>query len=112
MQDASVFSVLSDSTKAAEQLNRQLDIDKLEDIKDKIDEQRQEMEEKQEFFINAGQVEDTDDLMDELRLMRPLVSSRNSTLAQSQSLPSPARWYLRSHRLRSPRKTSSRNSRG
>lgn len=66
MQDASVFSVLSDSTKAAEQLNRQLDIDKLEDIKDKIDEQRQEMEEKQEFFINAGQVEDTDDLMDEL----------------------------------------------
>lgn len=66
IQDSSVFSVLGDAAKATEQLNKQLDIDKLEDIKDKLDEQRQEMEEKQEFFINAGKVEDDEELMDEL----------------------------------------------
>jgi hypothetical protein len=38
----------------------------LEDIKDKLDDQRAEMEEKQEFFINAGKVDDEDELMDEL----------------------------------------------
>jgi hypothetical protein len=37
---------LSDASKATEQLNKQLDIDKLEDIKEKLDEQRMDMEEK------------------------------------------------------------------
>jgi hypothetical protein len=41
-----VFNVLSDASKATEQLNKQLDIDKLEDIKEKLDEQRLDMEEK------------------------------------------------------------------
>ena len=35
-------------------------------MKDKLDDQRAEMEEKQEFFINAGKVDDEDELMDEL----------------------------------------------
>ena len=38
----------------------------MEDIKEKLDEQRAEMEEKQQFFIDAGKVEDEDELMDEL----------------------------------------------
>ena len=66
IQDASVFNVLSDASKATEQLNKQLDIDKLEDIKEKLDEQKMDMEEKQQFFIDAGKVEDEDELMDEL----------------------------------------------
>lgn len=58
--------MLNDASRATEQLNKQLDIDKLEDIKEKLDDQRAEMEEKQEFFINAGKVEDEEDLLDEL----------------------------------------------
>ena len=49
-----MFKALDTASKATEQLNKQLDIDKLEDIKEKLDDQRAEMEEKQEFFIQAG----------------------------------------------------------
>ena len=61
-----VFSSLSAGSRAVEQLNRQLDIDQLEEIKDKIEEQQQDMEEKQEFFVRAGQIDNEDELMDEL----------------------------------------------
>ena len=64
--DASVFSALSDASKATEQLNKQLDIDKLEDIKEKLDDQRADMEEKTEFFVQAANIEDQDDLLAEL----------------------------------------------
>lgn len=47
-------------------MNKQIDIDNLEDLKEKIDEQAQEMAEKQDFFVRAGAIEDEDDLMDEL----------------------------------------------
>ena len=47
-------------------LGQQVNIDKLEDIKDKIDEASADMEEKREFFIKAGQIEDEDQLLDEL----------------------------------------------
>ena len=54
MQDSSVFGALSSGSKAIEQLNKGLDIEELENIKDKLDDQKLEMEEKQEFFISAG----------------------------------------------------------
>ena len=47
-------------------MNKQIDIDNLEDLKEKIDEQAQEMAEKQEFFVRAGQMDDEDELLDEL----------------------------------------------
>jgi Icc-related predicted phosphoesterase len=66
ISDASVFSALSDASKATEQLNKKLDIDKLEDIKEKLDDQRAEMEEKTEFFMQAANLEDADELLGEL----------------------------------------------
>ena len=54
MQDSSVFGALSSGSKAIEQLNKGLDIDELVNIKDKLEEQKAEMDEKQEFFISAG----------------------------------------------------------
>ena len=66
MQDSSVFGALSSGSKAIEQLNKGLDIEELENIKDKLEDQKLEMEEKQEFFISAGQTGDEDELLDEL----------------------------------------------
>lgn len=57
---------MSAGSKAVDQLNKQLDIDQLEEIKDRIEEQNADMEEKRDFFVRAGQIEDEDDLMDEL----------------------------------------------
>ncbi len=45
-QDTSVFSTLSAGAKTVDKLNKQLDIDQLEEIKDKLEEQRADMEEK------------------------------------------------------------------
>ena len=58
-----VFSALDVASKATEQLNKQLDIEKLEE---RIEDQKQQMEEKAEFFIQAGKLEDDDELLDEL----------------------------------------------
>ncbi len=57
---------MSQGQKAVDQLNKKLDIDKMEDIKEKMDDLRADMEEKNEFFINAAKVEDDEELMNEL----------------------------------------------
>ena len=66
MQDSSVFGALSSGAKAIDQLNKGLDIEELVNIKDKLEDQKLDMEEKQEFFISAGQTGDEDELLDEL----------------------------------------------
>lgn len=38
----------------------------MEELKDKLEEQQADMEEKQEFFVRAGQIENEDELLDEL----------------------------------------------
>ena len=38
----------------------------MEEIKDRIEEQNADMEEKRDFFVRAGAIEDEDDLLDEL----------------------------------------------
>lgn len=69
--DLSVFQALDTASKATDQLSKQLDIDKLQDIQDRIADQMAEQEERSEFFVNAGKVAgaDEDDLMDELEQM-------------------------------------------
>ena len=47
-------------------MQRQLNIDQFEELKDKLDDQMAEVDERAQFFINAGQAEDNDELMDEL----------------------------------------------
>jgi uncharacterized membrane-anchored protein len=47
-------------------LNKQLDVDKFEELKDRIEDQMADVQERQEFFINAGGQEDNDELLDEL----------------------------------------------
>jgi Snf7 len=61
-----VFSTLNSASKTVDQLNKQLDIDQLEEIKDRLEEQQADMQEKADFFINAGKMDDEEDLMDEL----------------------------------------------
>jgi hypothetical protein len=43
-----------------------LNIDDLEEVKERIEEQKADMDEKTEFFVNAGKMEDEDELLDEL----------------------------------------------
>lgn len=43
-----------------------MNIDQFEELKDKLDDQMADVEERSAFFINAGQQEDNDELMDEL----------------------------------------------
>lgn len=57
---------MSVGSRAVDQLNRQLDIDQLEEIKERIEDQQADMQEKQDFFVRAGAIEDEDDLLDEL----------------------------------------------
>ena len=64
--DLDVFKALDVASKATEQLNKQLDIDKLEEIQERLEDQKQQAEEKADFFIRAGELEDNDELMDEL----------------------------------------------
>jgi hypothetical protein len=40
--------------KAVEQLNKQVNVDQLEELKDKIEEQQADMQERADFFIRAG----------------------------------------------------------
>ena len=64
--DLDVFKALDVASKATEKLNKQLDIDKLEEILERLEDQKQQAEEKADFFIRAGELEDNDELMDEL----------------------------------------------
>lgn len=38
----------------------------MEELKDKLEEQQADMDEKQEFFVRAGQMDNEDELLDEL----------------------------------------------
>ncbi|CDW89679.1 vacuolar sorting protein [Stylonychia lemnae] len=66
VSDTQVFQTLIKGTTMIEHISKQVSIDKLEDIKDKLDEQQQDMEEVQDFFIKSSQVENEDELLDEL----------------------------------------------
>jgi len=53
-----------------------LDLDKLQDIQDRIADQAAEMEEKNAFFVQAGRIEDEDDLLDELNELEAEMAGR------------------------------------
>ena len=61
-----MFKALDTASKATESLNKQLDIDKLEEIQERLEDQKQQADEKADFFIRAGELEDNDELLDEL----------------------------------------------
>ena len=68
VSDVSVFRVLGEGAVAVEHMTKQVQIERLEDIRDKMDEQNAEIEERREFFIEAGKVgaQDEEELLDEL----------------------------------------------
>lgn len=47
-------------------MNKKLDIDKFEELKDKIEDQAADVQERQDFFVNVGNQDDNDELLDEL----------------------------------------------
>ena len=57
---------MHEGSKAVESINKQMNIEQFEDLQDKLAEQMEEVKERQDFFVNAGGLEDNDDLMDEL----------------------------------------------
>jgi hypothetical protein len=69
MSDLDVFNVLDAASATQEQLGKQLDIDKMTDIQDRIMDQKADMEERADFFIQAGKTEDDEELLDELNEM-------------------------------------------
>ena len=68
VSDVSVFRVLGEGTVAVEHMTRQVSVEKLEDIRDRMEEQNAEVEERREFFIEAGKagVNEEEDLLNEL----------------------------------------------
>ncbi len=63
--DQNVFQGLSEGQKAVENLTKQTNIEQFEDLRDKIEDQMADLNEKQEFFQGIG-AEDQDELLDEL----------------------------------------------
>ena len=47
-------------------MNKNLNVDEFEELKDRLEEQMADTEERQQFFINAGESADQDDLLNEL----------------------------------------------
>lgn len=47
-------------------MNKQMDIDKFEELKDRLEEQMADTNERAEFFINAQGTDQDDELLDEL----------------------------------------------
>lgn len=43
-----------------------MNVDQFEELKDKLDDQMAEVDERQQFFIGVGQQDDNDELLDEL----------------------------------------------
>ncbi len=68
ISDLSVFRVLGEGAVAVEHMTKQVSVERLEDIRDKMEELNAEVEERREFFIEAGKtgVIEDEDLMNEL----------------------------------------------
>ena len=68
VSDVSVFRVLGEGAVAVEHMTKQVSVENLEDIRDKMEEQNAEVEERREFFIEAGKagVVEEEDLLNEL----------------------------------------------
>ncbi|TNV75579.1 hypothetical protein FGO68_gene16148 [Halteria grandinella] len=67
--DVDVMSALSHAHVAVQHLSQKVSVEQLEDIRDKIEEQNQDTEERTQFFIEAGKVAggmQEEELLDEL----------------------------------------------
>ena len=66
MVDTQVFQALNEGSRTIEAQSKMTNIDDMEELKERLEEQKADMDEKNEFFIRAGQMDDEDELMDEL----------------------------------------------
>ena len=97
VQDVNVFKVLGEGAIAVEHMSKQVNIDKLEDIREKMDEQNAELDECREFFIEAGKVGEMEEanLIDELNELEAELAGReleqiNLPAGQISKVPSSA----------------------
>ena len=63
--DVGVISGMKEGATAMEQMNKQMNVDDIADLKEELEDQMAEIQERQEFFANAAE-EDKEDLMGEL----------------------------------------------
>lgn len=61
-----MFEGIKTGAAAVKQMNAKLDVDKFEELKEEIEDQMADVNERQDFFINAGNQDDNDELLDEL----------------------------------------------
>jgi hypothetical protein len=61
-----VYQTLDMGSKAVQQLSNQMGVDDFEELKERLDDQQADMQERQDFFIGAANADDNDELMDEL----------------------------------------------
>ena len=64
--DADVIDGMKTGATTMQQLNDQMNVDQLEDLKDDLDDQMADMEDRQNFFAEAAKGEEDEDLMAEL----------------------------------------------
>lgn len=67
---------MDSASKATEQLNKQMNLDKMEDLLEKLEDQKADAEERADFFIRARGTEDDEELMDELNELEALDAAK------------------------------------
>ena len=64
--DVDVINGMKEGASTMAQMNKQLDVDQLEELKDDLADQQADMEDRQNFFAEAAQGEDDEDLLAQL----------------------------------------------
>ena len=74
--DTDVFQALHAGQQATEILNKRVNIDNIEEIFEKMEDQKADAEERADVFIRMANAEDNEDLLDELNELEADVAAR------------------------------------
>ena len=77
---------MKEGATAMEQMNKQMNVDDIADLKEELEDQMAEIQERQEFFANAAE-EDKEDLMGELDELEALAMEEEMENVQISNAP-------------------------
>ena len=78
--DTDVFQALHAGQQATEILNKRVNIDNIEEIFEKMEDQKADAEERADVFIRMANAEDNEDLLDELNELEADVAARDKAI--------------------------------
>ena len=84
--DVGVISGMKEGATAMEQMNKQMNVDDIADLKEELEDQMAEIQERQEFFANAAE-EDKEDLMGELDELEALAMGEEMEQVEISNAP-------------------------